>query len=78
MERKRNENKTLKKELDNIKLYGSHLKHTDIQRATSPLRKGIDKDKHEPKGNQQPLAAQSGSKGESQAGMPKKYLKGLK
>lgn len=48
LERKRNENKNLKKELQNIKLYGSNFKPSDTQRTSSPCFKG-DKQKQETK-----------------------------
>lgn len=40
LERKRNENKNLKKELESIKLYGVNTKSPDIARSSSPLLKG--------------------------------------
>lgn len=52
LERKRTENKNLKKELQNIKLYGSH-KQSEAHRAASPINWGAAKDKHEYKGSHQ-------------------------
>ena len=71
LERKRNQNKNLKKEIENFKLYGSNFKTPDVQRATSPSSKGIQKINPNSPLNLHPVA-------ESQSGMTKKYPKGAK